>query len=167
MNRTEYFLKMFAYDDWATRETLAALKSCDAPPTKSLKIMSHLISSRQAWMDRLGQVKQSLAFWPELNLQECESYLAEQSISCQQYLNGLDAADYSSQVSYVNSLGETWESSIEDILMHLLMHSSYHRGQIAFELRASGQTPPYTDFIHAVRQGFIKGPAEMEKKING
>jgi uncharacterized damage-inducible protein DinB len=118
-------------------------------------------------MDRLGQVKQSLAFWPELNLQECESYLAEQSISCQQYLNGLAAADYSSQVSYVNSLGETWESSIEDILMHLLMHSSYHRGQIAFELRASGQTPPYTDFIHAARQGFIKGPAEMEKKING
>jgi uncharacterized damage-inducible protein DinB len=36
------------------------------------------------------------------------------------------------------------------------MHSAYHRGQIAADMRAAGFAPPYTDFIHAVRQGFVK-----------
>ena len=156
MDKTEYFLKMFAYDDWATRETLSSLKSCEAPPAKSLKILSHMISATQLWLDRLKQVKQSMAVWPELSLEESERHLAGLSLSLQEYLKGLDPADYSSQVAYVNSKGEPWASSVEDILTHVLMHASYHRGQIAFELRASGQTPPYTDFIHAVRKGFIK-----------
>jgi uncharacterized damage-inducible protein DinB len=36
------------------------------------------------------------------------------------------------------------------------MHSAYHRGQIASQMRASGKTPAYTDFIHGVRQGLVK-----------
>jgi uncharacterized damage-inducible protein DinB len=40
--------------------------------------------------------------------------------------------------------------------MHVLLHSAHHRGQIAFELRASGQEPAYTDFIHAALEFFIK-----------
>jgi uncharacterized damage-inducible protein DinB len=36
------------------------------------------------------------------------------------------------------------------------MHSSYHRGQIAADMRAAGVTPAFTDFIHAVRQGFVE-----------
>jgi uncharacterized damage-inducible protein DinB len=35
------------------------------------------------------------------------------------------------------------------------MHSAYHRGQIAADMRAAGFEPVYTDFIHAVRQGYI------------
>jgi uncharacterized damage-inducible protein DinB len=38
----------------------------------------------------------------------------------------------------------------------VVMHSAYHRGQIASHMRESGQTPAYTDFIHAMRQGFVK-----------
>jgi uncharacterized damage-inducible protein DinB len=37
----------------------------------------------------------------------------------------------------------------------VLLHSAYHRGQIASFMRASGDTPAYTDFILAVRQGLI------------
>jgi uncharacterized damage-inducible protein DinB len=40
---------------------------------------------------------------------------------------------------------------VDDILMHVVMHSAYHRGQIALEVRCAGQTPAYTDFIHAIR----------------
>lgn len=41
-------------------------------------------------------------------------------------------------------------------LTHVAMHSAYHRGQIAGELREPGNTPPYTDFIHPVRQGLVR-----------
>ena len=45
---------------------------------------------------------------------------------------------------------------MEDILTHVLLHSAYHRGQIASQVRAGGEQPAYTDFIHAVRQGLIE-----------
>ena len=59
-------------------------------------------------------------------------------------------------MSYRNSKGEAWSSRKEDILMHVIMHSAYHRGQVATAMRAAGSTPAYTDFIHSVRQGFVK-----------
>ena len=58
-------------------------------------------------------------------------------------------------VNYRNSKGEQWSSRVEDILTHVLFHSTYHRGQIAMQMRASGLTPACTDFIYAVREGFI------------
>ena len=45
---------------------------------------------------------------------------------------------------------------MEDILTHVVLHSAYHRGQIASQMRAGGAPPAYTDFIHAARQGLIE-----------
>ena len=53
---------------------------------------------------------------------------------------------------YTNSRGEAWTSTVEEILTHVVIHSAYHRGQIASDVRASGGVPAYTDYIHAVRQ---------------
>ncbi len=58
-------------------------------------------------------------------------------------------------VSYTNSQGEAWSSTVEEILTHITVHSAYHRGQIASDLRAAGMTPAYTDYIHAVRRGLV------------
>ena len=156
MDQTQFFLKMFKYDYWANRESLASLRSSDAPPVRSLKLMSHIIAAEHLWLERLKQDKQSIAVWPELSLQECESHLANLSSSWDEYLNGLGASDYTRQVSYTNSKGEPWTNKVEETLMHILMHSAQHRGQIALDLRASGQTPAYTDFIQAVRQGILE-----------
>jgi uncharacterized damage-inducible protein DinB len=42
--------------------------------------------------------------------------------------------------------------STRDILTHVAMHGTYHRGQIAAALRAADITPPNTDFITFVRE---------------
>jgi len=72
------------------------------------------------------------------------------------YLQELTADGLEETVSYVNSKGEPWTSSVEDILTHLVLHSSYHRGQIAADTRASGHAPASTDYIHARRQGLVE-----------
>jgi len=59
-------------------------------------------------------------------------------------------------VDYKNSKGEPWRNRVEDVLTHVIMHSAYHRGQIAMEMRAAGMEPAYTDFIHAVRQEIVQ-----------
>jgi uncharacterized damage-inducible protein DinB len=63
-----------------------------------------------------------------------------------QYLDERKEADLARVASYKNSKGEAWSSRPDDILMHVIMHSGYHRGQIASDMRTAGLTPAYTDF---------------------
>jgi uncharacterized damage-inducible protein DinB len=60
--------------------------------------------------------------------------------------------DFQRVVPYRNSAGLAFESTVEDILLHVCLHGSYHRGQIARAVRQGGATPAPTDYI-----GFIRG----------
>jgi uncharacterized damage-inducible protein DinB len=68
----------------------------------------------------------------------------------------LSAIDLVRSVAYVNSKGEDWTTAVDDILFHVVLHSTYHRGQVAHVLRAGGATPAYTDYVHCVRSGLVE-----------
>ncbi|MEX0845990.1 MAG: DinB family protein, partial [Balneolaceae bacterium] len=54
-------------------------------------------------------------------------------------------------IEYSNSKGVTFRNSVEEILMHIVIHGQHHRAQIAKLLRKTGITPPVTDFIFFLR----------------
>ena len=116
--------------------------------------MGHIIGAEYLWWARLESRPAELAVWPDLSLDECGSRLHELSHRLMETLSA-HLQRLSETVTYKNSKGETWTSTAEDILTHVTIHSAHHRGQIASDLRAAGQEPAYTDFIHAVRQGLI------------
>ncbi|HEX9724032.1 MAG TPA: DinB family protein [Vicinamibacteria bacterium] len=149
----EYFKKLFAYNDWANREVLAALEKAKNAPTKSMAVMAHLVAAEWLWWARLKRQEKRFAVWPELTLDRFGSQLDELAEQWKLYLENPSLGQ---SVEYVNSKGERWTSGVEDILTHVAMHSHYHRGQIAAQLRESGDVPPYTDFIHPVRQGLMR-----------
>jgi uncharacterized damage-inducible protein DinB len=151
-----YLRRQFAYDEWANRDVLANLRTSAHPPAQTLKLLAHILSAERLWLERIRKQPQSLSVWPEFSGDECENQLGELATLWSEFLGGLSATQLSENVSYKNSKGEPWSSTVEDILTHVLLHSAYHRGQIASQTRAAGETPAYTDFIHAVRQGFIE-----------
>jgi uncharacterized damage-inducible protein DinB len=62
-------------------------------------------------------------------------------------VHGLDEAALERQVHYSNTAGAEFDSRIGDIMMHVLLHCAYHRGQVALLLRTAGAEPEPTDFI--------------------
>lgn len=151
----EQLRRLFAYDDWANRETLASLRAAGAAPPLALRRMAHIVGTEWLWLSRLEGEEKPMAVWPELTLRDCEREMGRLAAEWREHLAGLSEDGLSRRVSYVNSKGEPWESAAGDILMHTVMHSGYHRGQIASDLRAAGFEPAYTDFIEAVRRGFV------------
>lgn len=151
----ERLKRLFGYDDWANRETLAGLEAIEAPPAKSVRLLAHIVGAERLWYGRLRRQSKPAAVWPELSLTECRHALDELASLWRSHLENLDPAALDETVEYVNSKGEPWSSRVEDILTHVVLHSSYHRGQIAADVRAAGHTPAYTDYIHAVRRGFV------------
>jgi len=156
VNLADYLRREFAYDEWANREVLNAIRTGGGTDERSLQLMSHILSAEQVWLDRLKQQPQSVPVWPKPDLSQCEAQAAELGSKWLEFLDLITAGDVSQSISYKNSRGEAWTSTIVDVLTHVVMHSAYHRGQIASHMRASGQTPAYTDFIHGVRQGLVK-----------
>ena len=152
----QHFRRQFAYDHWANREIVSALRPEGASSPRVLQLLAHILSAEQLWLERLIEKPQSLPVWPELDLGGCEARLAELDASWRNYFGQLLPAKLTKTIAYKNSKGEAWTSTVQDVLTHALMHSAYHRGQIAAEMRGRGQTPAYTDFIHAVRQGLIE-----------
>ncbi len=148
--------RLFAYDRWANRETLASLAAAGEPPARALRFMAHIVATERLWLGRLLADGERVVVWPELTLAECAARLDEMAERWEEVLGGLAEEDLPRAVEYVNSSGEAWTGTVGDILTHMVMHGVYHRGQIAAELRQAGHEPAYTDFIHAVRQGFVE-----------
>jgi len=160
---TKDFLRMFAYDSWANRECLAAMRaspsaSADAS-VNTIGRMAHILSAQKLWLERILQQRQSMPVWPSATIVDCTALADEMSSAWRNYLTQLadqpPPGSLDGKVEYRNSKGEPWSSRVEDILTHVLFHSAYHRGQIALQMRSSGIEPAYTDFIHAVRNAFV------------
>jgi uncharacterized damage-inducible protein DinB len=156
MNPVEHYIRLFAYDAWANQEVLAGLRRAPTPPARALKFVAHILAAERLWLERLENKAQSVPVWPEFALEECWRQALELSGLWKTYLAASSEADLAKAVSYKNSQGEEWSSRKDDILMHVVTHSVYHRGQIATDMRAAGLTPAYTDYIHSIRKGFVK-----------
>jgi uncharacterized damage-inducible protein DinB len=156
VNLADYLRRQFSYNDWANHEVLKVFRINGGANERSLDLMAHILSAERLWLERMKQQPQSSPVWPKASLEQCEAQAAELTRLWRVYLEPITTGDLSQSFSYKNSKGEPWTSTILDVLTHVVMHSAYHRGQIASHMRASGQTPAYTDFIHAVRAGLVK-----------
>lgn len=155
MDLLGHFQRQFAYNAWANEQTLASLRVGE-PPERSLAFMAHVVSAEWLWLGRIKQWKQAFPVWPEWTRQQCEAQAGKLPPLWQELIRGLRPPGLDQTAAYTSSKGEAWTSTLGDILTHVLLHSAYHRGQIATELRAAGLTPAYVDYIHAVRQGFVR-----------
>lgn len=146
--------RWFAYDHWANRQTLGSLKagSCSA---RTRKIMAHIPATERLWYDRLLDRPPSLPVWPDLTLDQSADLVDEMAGRWRAYLSGLSPEGLQAVKGYTNSKGEPWRNTVQDVLVHVVMHSGYHRGQIAAAVRAEGGEPAHTDFIEAVRRGYL------------
>ena len=153
-----YHRRLFAYDRWANREALAALRGTGAagPPPHALRLLGHVLGAERLWLARLDRQLPPPPVWPDLSLAGCEREIAGLERLWETWRRRLAPEALVGRVAYVNTRGEPWESTVGDILTHVVMHSAYHRGQIAAELRAAGHVPATTDFIHATRRGLVE-----------
>lgn len=155
MDLVKHLQRLFDYDAWANQEVLKALKQNNGPE-RSIKLLAHIFAAERLWLERLQGQDQSVAVWPSPSLAECEAEARRLSQLFRKYLEAATEDSLHTTITYTNSKGEPWTSEKHDVLQHVIMHSAYHRGQIAADTRANGAAPAYTDYIHAVRQHFIE-----------
>jgi uncharacterized damage-inducible protein DinB len=149
----ETIRQLIAYSGWANARLLAALRSTSRHHQKALHLLAHLLVSERIWLLRLkGQDTSAINKSPELLFAECEKLANENQKAYTGLLDSLSEDKLNSPVTYRNFKGTEFHTPVGEILMHVALHGTYHRGQIATAMRAEGGIPVDTDFITFVRE---------------
>lgn len=139
---------------WANGLLLDVLKAVTIQgttiPDGCMKLLSHIANAQTIWANRIQGFAPPVSVWQLHDLLTCEAMLIQSG----KELMDVAATDPSSDrvIKYKISTGELFETTITDILLHTFNHSTYHRAQIAKELKANGIQPPNMDYIQYVRR---------------
>ncbi len=145
-----YYIRLFQYEHWANSEFTSCLNDIE-PSEKTISLMSHIINAQKLWLCRIKKIDCSIEVWHRYPKDELQSELKRSSSDLTEFLNGITDSELDKEIAYTNSKGETFTSKMTDILTHLILHSCYHRGQIALDIKPQTKNLPYTDYIHYVR----------------
>jgi uncharacterized damage-inducible protein DinB len=135
---------------WADEQVLDSLRQ-PGIPRRAIDLYAHILGAEHVWLTRLEQRPREVAVWPSLTLEECAQLAQENRHTFQAYVDRLTSDSLRRIVHYRNSAGDEFDNAIEDILVHVAMHGSYHRGQVSLLVRDAGAEPRPTDLIAFVR----------------
>ena len=153
---TEHIHRLFRHMTWADDRLFTLLHDAEIDPDaeqETARWLAHLIAAERVWLLRAtGGDASSVPIWPEWSLDDTAEAARETHEGYERLLGGVTEGDLSRVVEYRNSKGQAFHTELGDILLHVAMHGSYHRGQIAAGVRRGGGEPVNTDYITYVRE---------------
>lgn len=121
-----------------------------AIPDNTLKIFSHILNAQKIWNSRIENEDLSLDAWKVHTKDDLEKL---ENRNFKRTLKILEKMELEKVIFYKNSKGVQFQNSVQEILFHVVNHSTYHRGQIAAEMRRAGLEPVSSDYIIYKREG--------------
>jgi uncharacterized damage-inducible protein DinB len=141
-----YFLKLYQYNAWANNRVLTALTRQQVQNDKILSIIGHIVAAQFLWLHRIkGLPPAEVKLWGEYDLLQLVKMAEDSGRLWLEFIEGTD--DFNRELTYLNYTGDPYINNVEMIMIHLVNHSTYHRGQIALLLRQEKFEPINTDFI--------------------
>ncbi len=145
-------IKLAHYNYWANNRILLAFKNIgNELPESSLQLFSHLINAQIIWVSRIEKSNSPVSVFALHNVATCRQLHEDSSIKLINLVTASDA-DLAEMVNYSNTQGDSFVNSVEDILLQVLNHGTYHRAQIARDLRQHNIAPVNTDYITFLRE---------------
>jgi uncharacterized damage-inducible protein DinB len=150
--------KLLEYNDWANARTLEtvtplAQEELDRQLGGSFpsvrETLVHIYAAEWIWLERWhGTSPKGLPSANELaTLETLKERWAKVEQKRQAFAGSLSEARLGETVSYSNLKGDGKKNRLNDLIVHLVNHSSYHRGQVATMLRQLGKKPVSTDYV--------------------
>lgn len=142
----KYFLKLYTYNDWATTRVLNAIQKQGVNDAKILQLMGHVLAAQYLWLHRIkGLPAPDVKLWDDYSLERLLEMAADIGKQWLDFVSGTD--NFDRELTYRNYTNDPYTNNVENIMIHLVNHSSYHRAQVAMLMRQKGFEPINTDFI--------------------
>ena len=145
----EQFIDLLEYNSHFNQLLIKIyLENKDSFNEKMISLLNHILNAQQVWNSRIV-IEDSFGVWqinPDEKLLETNHSNFEKSIKI------LNERNLDEIIVYINSKGDEFQNSIQEIFFHFINHSTYHRGQIAMLMKQAGLEPINTDYIFYKRK---------------
>jgi len=113
---------------------------------KILSVFAHLVSANFIWLNRIKDLpKSEYELWGNYDLTQLRKMVEAADEQWMSFLQ--ETENFDRIMKYRNYVGDYFENNVEQIMIHLVNHGTYHRGQVAMLLRQNGLEPVNTDYI--------------------
>jgi uncharacterized damage-inducible protein DinB len=149
---------LLLYMLWADRNTLGVVREVSAEDLRRdagisfgslLGTMTHMLGVQRLWAARLSG--QALEHFPAPDdfpdLLAWITLWEETASHLEAFLAGLTDEQLTAPLTWT-SRGETWTRPLWQPVLHLVNHTTYHRGQVVSLLRQMGYQAPSTDLLY-------------------
>ncbi|WP_336773707.1 DinB family protein [Paenibacillus sp. MMO-58] len=138
---------------WADGRILDALEESETKDKDLLKLVRHVAVAEQVWLSRLqGRGSAQYSLWEEAeDLTAIRTMFEENAEQYRVYIERLEESELDEMIDYSNQSGVPFRTSVRDILLQVLLHGQYHRGQINRALRTQSAEPVHVDYITFAR----------------
>ena len=140
---------LVAHANWANRLWLEIVASRANNDEYLRRLISHIYLAEQAWFQRIFAEEVRPDVFSTL---ECDELRQMADRHAGRYAEVL-ATDLSRVIAYRRFNGDPYESSVLDILNHVITHGAHHRGQMAAYASRVEIAPPDTSYISFARLG--------------
>lgn len=136
-------LKLTRYTQWANRAWVDFIANHSPDDAYLLKMIGHLAQGERAWFQRLLGKPLNREVWAALSLDETRVLFSDNNAAYSELL----AADRTRKIEFVRNSSVIGAATVEEILLHLCLHGSHHRGQMATHAAHAKIPAPNTDFV--------------------
>jgi uncharacterized damage-inducible protein DinB len=155
---TETLKSLFAYKAWANRELFAALASLPPghaePLHTCVRTLNHIYVVDRLFRARLGGEPTPFDATNTKDTPALAQLRADVEATDGWYVNyvaTLTASACAEMLDFTFADGDPGRMSREEILLHVVTHGGYHRGNVGQVLKSISVAPPrdlYTMFLH-------------------
>ncbi|HLF57358.1 MAG TPA: DinB family protein [Thermoanaerobaculia bacterium] len=150
---------LLAYTIWADRQLLVAAAEISAEDLARdtgtshrsvLGTLAHVLGAEQLWLSRFLGVPltrvPNLEDFPNLDVLRAswEDFWPQLEF----FLASLTSEQVAGDFTWTNTEGATHTAPFQQVLLHFVNHATYHRGQVAAQMRQLGHAPPSTDLVY-------------------
>jgi uncharacterized damage-inducible protein DinB len=143
-------VKQFEFEHWSNTLILNSLKTLKENDEKAMKLFSHLLSSHCMWLSRVNKTAFTCTLFQERTLEECKILMDENLLGWKKYLVDKTQDDLAEVIEFMAA----WEVNpskrkmrIDDAIIHIINHSSYHRGQLVLSIKDKVDELPLSTYI--------------------
>jgi uncharacterized damage-inducible protein DinB len=154
----KHISELYLYNHWADQRVLAAAGKLD--PEKFVRPMgnsfssirdtlAHILAAEWIWLERWqGRFPTELlnpADFPTVQSLDVRWKTVRKDY--ERFLQSLTPQRLEEDLAYLNRAGQRFSYPLWQQMVHVVNHSTYHRGQITTLLRQLGGEPVVTDFL--------------------
>jgi len=141
---TTFFNQLFDYNFYCNKKLIETCTTLDEVPTRSIELFSHMLNAHHLWNARINGKKSQYDVWQLHAVKDwADIHYENQRASFEITSN---AEDFEKRIDYDNIEGRLFTNTLQDLLFHIINHSTHHRGQIATDFRANDLTPQPMDY---------------------